>query len=609
MCGIMGYIGGEPAFPIVMSGLKRLEYRGYDSSGVATVDDQQLAIVRSVGPLSALVAATSAGLAGQVGIGHTRWATHGGVTEQNCHPHVDRERRIAVVHNGIIDNAERLRAELVAEGVRFDSETDTEVLAALIGRYVQGGQRLLSAVVAALKRIEGTAGLIALDRLDATRLVAARIGSPVTIGLGEGCAYVASEALALSPFTERMIVLEDGEVAEISRSAIATVDLELRDRDKRVEKIAHRAEDAELGDHPHFMHKEIFEQPSALDRCVRGRIDLGIASARLGGFAGREQRLLEIERVVLLAAGASLYVAQIGAYLLNRHARLPAVAEDAAELLMQNPIIERRTLYIAISQSGETADTLSTVREIRLRGGLVCGITNVPGSSLSRETDFGVYVHAGPEISVSSTKAFTAQVMALELVALRFARMRDLAAAEGRAWASALASVPEQTRSLLAQSERCRELGERFCKAPFTMYVGRGLSVAVAQEGALKLKEIAYRPAEGLSGAAMKHGPLALIEPGVPVWALVPADETRERMLGNLRELAARGACIMAVADEHDGEVRELAECVIALPAHHVAVSPMLTVLPLQLYAYYAALANGCDIDRPRNLAKAITVT
>jgi glucosamine--fructose-6-phosphate aminotransferase (isomerizing) len=419
---------------------------------------------------------------------------------------------------------------------------------------------------------------------------------------------VASDQIALRPYTERMIVLDDGEVAELTTHGVSTVDLDLRDRDKRVEKILHQPEDAERNEYAHYMLKEIYEQPAALDRSLRGRLDLGLASARLGGLVGHEARLLEVERVVFFAAGASLYTSQVGAYLMNRYARLPASAEDAAELLAHNPIIEKRTLYVAISQSGETGDTLQTLREIRLRGGLVAGITNVAGSSLSRETEFGVYLHAGPEVSVSSTKAFTSQILATELLALRFARLRDLGAGEGRAWVSGLAQLPQQVRAMLEQAPACKALAERFYKAPFTMYVGRGSCVPIAAEGALKLKEIAYLPAEGLSGAAMKHGPLALIERGTPCWALVPPDETRERMLGNLRELAARGAHIIAVADRDDPEVASIAAEVVALPPHHAAVAPLLSVIPLQLYAYYAALARGHDIDKPRNLAKSVTV-
>jgi glucosamine--fructose-6-phosphate aminotransferase (isomerizing) len=389
---------------------------------------------------------------------------------------------------------------------------------------------------------------------------------------------------------------------------VRTVDLDARERDKRIEKILEQPEDAERGAYPHFMLKEIHEQPVALDRSLRGRLDAALGSSRLGGLMGYEERLLAVDRVVFFAAGASLYTGQVGAYLMNRYARLPAHAEDAAELLAHNPIVEKRTLYVAISQSGETGDTLATLRELRLRGGLVLGITNVAGSSLARETEFGVYIHAGPEISVSSTKAFTAQILATELLALRCARLRDLGASEGRAWVNGLSQLPRLVSAMLEHAPQCEKLAQRFQTAPFTMYVARGSSLPIALEGALKLKEIAYLPAEGLSGAAMKHGPLALIERGTPCWALVPPDETRERMLGNLRELAARGAHIIAVADRDDREVASIAAELVPLPPHHAAVAPILSVIPLQLYAYYAALARGHDIDKPRNLAKSVTV-
>ncbi len=608
MCGIMGYVGNDAAWDIVMSGLRRLEYRGYDSTGIATVSKKKLHLARRVGHLSALQEANPKGQPGNIGIGHTRWATHGGVTEANCHPHLDSRQRVAIVHNGIIDNVEALRAELVAKGVRFHSETDTEVLAELIGQGLESGLNLREAVVAAMKRVEGTAGLLAMDQHDPEHLVAARMGSPVVIGLGEGACWVASDSVALRPYTDRMNVLDEGEVAELSATSIKTVDLELRDREKRIEKILHQADDADIGDFPHFMLKEIHEQPAALDRSMRGRLDAVVGSSRLGGLLTHESRLFDIRQVVFAACGTSLYSAQVGAYLMSRYARMPATAEDAAELSTRNPIVDRHTLYVAISQSGETADTLSALREIRLRGGLVAGITNVVGSSLSRETDFGIYVHAGPEISVCSTKAFTAQVLATELLALRFARMRDLSAQDGRLWVSGLEALSGQVRLALEQAAACKELAERFCDARFTMFVGRGANVPVACEGALKLKEIAYLPAEGLSGAAMKHGPLALIEPGSPVWALVPPDETRERMLGNLRELKARGAFVMAVASADDQETRTLVDRVIPLPPHHPAVSPILNAVPLQLYAYYVALAKGYNIDKPRNLAKSLTV-
>ncbi|HVU03423.1 MAG TPA: glutamine--fructose-6-phosphate transaminase (isomerizing) [Polyangiaceae bacterium] len=608
MCGIMGYVGGEAAWGTVVGGLRRLEYRGYDSAGVVTVSRKKLRLAKRVGHLRALEEAFPEGLPGNVGIGHTRWATHGGVTEENCHPHTDSKERVAIVHNGIVDNVEALRAELVKAGVTFRSETDTEVLAELIGRGVDSGLPLRDAVVQGLKRVEGTAGIVAVDREDPERLVAARLGSPVVVGIGDGACFVASDTLALRPYTDRVIVLDDGEVAELTPQGIHTVDLEQRSREKRIEKILHQPEDADVGKFEHFMLKEIHEQPEAIDRSMRGRLDPAIGSSRLGGLQTHESRLFDVQRVVFAACGTSLYSAQVGAYLMNRWARMPATAEDAAELASRNPIVDRQTLYIAVSQSGETADTLAALREIRLRGGLVAGITNVVGSSLARETDFGVYVHAGPEISVCSTKAFTAQVLATELIALRFARMRDLSASDGRQWVLALEKLPGQVRLMLEQQAAVQKLAERFQNARFTMFIGRGLNVPVACEGALKLKEIAYVPAEGLSGAAMKHGPLALIDQGSPVWALVPPDETRDRMIGNLRELKARGAFIMAVADADDKETKDIADHVIPIPPHHATVSPMLTAVPLQLYAYYLARAKGYDIDKPRNLAKSVTV-
>jgi glucosamine--fructose-6-phosphate aminotransferase (isomerizing) len=609
MCGIAGYIGQRSAWEMVLGELKRLEYRGYDSAGIVSVADGEIQIARQVGHIRALEEATPKGLPGHVGIGHTRWATHGGVTESNCHPHRDSQNRIALVHNGIIDNVEALRRELCAEGVQFRSETDTEVLAELVGRAVARGASLLDSVIAALNRVEGTAGIVVVDRKAPDRLVAARIGSPVVIGVGDGETWVASDALALRPYTERMVVLEDGEVAELTARAFKTVGLDSRDREKRVEKILHQAEAAERGDYEHYMLKEIQEQPDSIDRSMRGRLDLGVGSSHLGGLASHRSRLFDVQRVVFFGCGTSLYSAEVGAYLMSHYARVQAQALDAAELAVQNPIVDTKTLYVAISQSGETGDTLAALREIKLKGGLIAGVTNVVGSSLARETDFGTYVHAGPEISVCSTKAFTAQVLATELLALQFARMRDLSATDGRVWVKALEQLPGQVRGMLDQAAQCRRAAERFCRSKFTMFLGRGANVAVAREGALKLKEIAYVPAEGMSGGAMKHGPLALIEPGLPVWALVPPDETRERMLGNLSELKARGAFIMAVADAKDTEVSRLVDEVITLPPHHSAVSPILTVVPLQLYAYFSALALGYDIDRPRNLAKSVTVS
>ncbi len=608
MCGIMGYVGTREAWDVIVSGLRRLEYRGYDSAGIATVSKKRLKLARAVGHIRSLESSTPEGLPGNIGIGHTRWATHGGVSVANCHPHRDSAERVVIVHNGIVDNMEALRRELTKQGVSFRSETDSEVLAELIGRAVGSGRSLLDAVLETMKRLEGTAGIVALDRNDPNTLVAARIGSPVVLGIGDGEAWVASDPLALRPYTDRMVVLDDGEIVALGAGTFRTVDLESRDRDKRIEKILHSADAAERGDYAHFMLKEIHEQPVAVDRSMRGRLDQGMGTSHLGGLQSRAKELFRVRRVVFFGCGTSLYSGEVGAFLMTRYGRVSAEARDAAELIVHNPIVDERTLYVAVSQSGETADTLAALREIKLKGGLVAGVTNVVGSSLARETDFGTYIHAGPEISVCSTKAFTAQVLATELLALQFARMHALGAAEGRQWVNALEDLPRLMSLVLEQSSTCERLAERFAGARFTMFVGRGGNVPVAAEGALKLKEITYVPAEGLSGAAMKHGPLALVEPGMPVWALVPPDETRDRMLGNLRELKARGAFLIAVADAGDEETASLADELVPLPPHHAAVSPLLTVIPLQLFAYYCALKLGYDIDKPRNLAKSVTV-
>lgn len=611
MCGIMGYVGKRTAWPIVMSGLKRLEYRGYDSAGAATVDDKQrIRVAKQVGHLSALDKAYPEGLPGTTGIGHTRWATHGGVSRQNCHPHLDQNEEVAVVHNGIIDNAEVLRERLSRDGVTFRSETDTEVLSHLIAQAMGNGAggSLLAAVRSALLQIEGTAGILVISKHQPGHIVAARIGSPVVVGLGDEETYIASDPNALIGYTQRIVFLDDSEVAEITPRGFETIDLQNRRREKRIERMSIEPAEVALQGYPHFMLKEISEQPAALDRTTRGRFDRASGTARLGGLSDLGRKVFDINRFVLFGCGTSLHAAEVGRFLLERYARIPTAAEDAAELRSRNPIVSDETLYVSITQSGETADTLSALREIKMRGGVVAGITNSVGSSVARETDCGVYIHAGPEISVASTKAFTSQVAALTLIALRFARMHNLSGEEGRRWVSAIESLPNQVHSMLTHTEGIEALANEFKDAKYTMYVGRGISYPVAREGALKLKEIAYIPTDGLSGADMKHGSLALIEAGTPVWAIVPPDDTRERMLGNLQELKARGAAIMSIAAEGDEEVRNLSHAVIPMPDHHPAFSPTLSVVPLQLYAYYVALLCGREIDKPRNLAKSVTV-
>ena len=610
MCGIMGYIGSREAWPIVMSGLKRLEYRGYDSAGIAMLHKNRLKVAKRVGHLSALDRSYTEGLPGTVGIGHTRWATHGGISQNNCHPHLDPANTVAIVHNGIIDNADQIRARLESDGAKFTSETDSEVLAHLIARSLKNGAegKLVEAVRSALLQINGTVGLLAVSKTDPEHIVCARIGSPVVIGIAEDATFIASDPSALVGHTKRIVYLDDSEVAEVSAKGFQTYDLQARRTEKEIEEIAFEPDDIALGGYPHFMIKEISEQPEALNRTTQGRFDAAAGTARLGGLDDLSRRIYDIQRLVLFACGTSLHAAEVGRFLLERYARIPAMAEDPAELRSRNPIVAHDTLYVAITQSGETADTLTCLREIKMRGGLVAGITNAVGSSVARETDCGTYIHAGPEISVASTKAFTSQVAALSLMALKFARMRNVSATEGRKWVEAFEALPTQVHAMLAHNDLIQDLAATFSTAKYTMFVGRGISCPVAKEGALKLKEIAYIPTDGLSGADMKHGSLALIEEGTPVWAIVPPDDTRDRMVGNLQELKARGAAILAVADPGDEEVKRLARAVIPMPEHHPAFSAILSVVPLQLYAYHAALALGLDIDKPRNLAKSVTV-
>lgn len=617
MCGIMGYIGVKPAWPIIMTGLKRLEYRGYDSAGIATLSGDDNAVIhlaRAVGPLHRLEQAFPQGLDGSVGIGHTRWATHGQVNVANAHPQLDQHKRLAMVHNGIIDNAHEL--ELMLGPLERHSETDSELLINLIALHLrelgpltakQATFGLTSAVRNALGLIKGTAAIVVLDQ-HAQELVAARQGSPVVIGLSDEATYVASDAQALAPFTDRVIHLEDGDIARLTPGHLEIINLDQHDRERRIELLEQPQEHAQGATHPHLYLSELLEQPEALDRAMRGRLDPSMRTARLDELEGFEATLQSVARVALYGCGTSLLAGAIGRQFLERHARIPSVAEDAAELAGLNPVHDPRALYVGLSQSGETADALTLLRELKLRGAHTMTITNVVGNSMARLAQANLYTHAGAEHSVASTKSFSAQVLTLMLFTLKMARQRGLSPQEGAKWLDAMQALPEAAHAMLAQREQLQALAHQHAQARYTMFVGRGASYAVACEGALKLKELSYIPSEGLSGAQMKHGPIALIEPGTPVWAIAPPDHTRERMLGNLHELKARGAYLMVIASGDDHQVAALADALIALPPHHEINAPILSALPLQLYAYEVALTLGRSIDRPRNLAKAVTV-
>ena len=611
MCGIMGYVGPEAAWPVVVSGLRRLEYRGYDSAGAATVHRRAIRRARATGPLAALERAAPSGLPGRVGIGHTRWATHGEVNEANCHPHLDATGRVAVVHNGIVDNADALRAELPADALA--SETDSELLAHHIARALaaQPEPDLAEAVRTLLCRVRGTAGLLVISADQPDRIVAARLGSPVLVGLGADAVYVASDAHALTPFVDRIVALDDGEIAELSAGRMRTIDLDARavDRESGPGLAATALEASPQGAHaPDLFTAEMLDQPEAVARTLRGRLDMRAGTARLALLDALGADVHDLDRVVFTGCGTSLNAAEVGAFLVERHARIPAVAVDAAEARAVNPVVGRRTLYVALSQSGETADVLALVRELRRRGARVAGVTNVPGSSLARATDFGVHTHAGLEQSVAATKSFTCQIATVSLLACGLARARTLSPEAGRAWLEGLAALPDGLHAMLAQREEIAARATEYLAARCALFVGRGPGAAVAREGALKLEEIAYIPSLGLSAAAIKHGPIALVEPGTPVWAITPPDHTRDRVLGNLHALQARGAHVLAVAAPGDTDVRAVSRSVAPLPPHHEAVSAALAVVPLQIFAHACARGLGRNVDRPRNLAKSVTV-
>ncbi len=619
MCGIIGYIGTRPAAPILLEGLRRLEYRGYDSAGLAVLDGGELAVRRRVGRVADLARAVPEDQPGRLGIAHTRWATHGGVTEANAHPHLDASGRIAVVHNGIVENMARLRERLAAEGVRFRSETDSEIIAHLVARYyfglaagsdtvppdLQGDP--VESVRAALSRLRGTWGIAVMFADHPDLVVAARNGSPLVVGLGDGETFLASDAHALVPYTRRVVFLQDGELAVLGAAGVRTTRLDGASVSLDVHELEEDWGDGERGDFPHFMLKEIHEQPEALRQCISGRVQPEQATAKLGGLDLSPRELVGITRVGLIGCGTAYHACLVGATAIEQLARVPARAEIASEFRHQNPSIDPDSLYFAVSQSGETADTLGAVKEIRLKGGRVMGVVNVVGSSIARECGRGVYIHSGPEMAVASTKAFSNMVAALYLFTLQLARARTLGPHEGRRFAEELQRVPALVEEYLAAPGPIDALVRMVLDARVVLFLGRGLSSAVAAEGALKLMEVAYVPCIAYPAGEMKHGPIALLEEGTPVIVIAPRDHLRDKTRSNIQECRARGARIALIHTAGD-DIAELADVAIPVPETSEWFTPLLTVLPLQLLAYKAGLALGRDIDRPRNLAKSVTV-
>jgi glucosamine--fructose-6-phosphate aminotransferase (isomerizing) len=607
MCGIVGYVGPRQGGALALEALKRLEYRGYDSAGLAVVDDGTLVVEKAVGHIVELERKLAGRIpSGQVAIAHTRWATHGVPSEANAHPHTDCGGTIALAHNGIIENAGTLRARLEERGHRFRSETDTEVVAHLIEELYRDS--LADAVIAALRSIEGTYGLAVVSTREPGSLVAARMGSPILIGIGEGEHFLASDAAAVLDHTRSVIYLDDGEVAVLRADGYRIVDRATAPVEKAVRTIEWDLGVVERGGHAHFMLKEIMEQPESIGNTLRGRLLEDEGTARLGGISLSEGELIDIDRIVLTACGTSWHAALIGEYLLEELARIPCEVEYASEFRYRNPLVDENTLVIGISQSGETADTLAAIREARRHGARTLGIVNVVGSAIAQEVDTGIYLHAGPEIGVASTKAFTSQVIALALFTLHVGRMRALSILQGRDLVRAMRRLPQQVAEVLGRAGEVEAIAERFVRAPNALYLGRGYNFPVALEGALKLKEISYIHAEGYPAAEMKHGPIALIDDMMPVVVVAPRDATYQKIVSNVQEVKARGGRVIAVVTEGDDEIARLADHTIAIPETLDPLTPVLSVLPLQLLAYHIAVRRGCNVDKPRNLAKAVTV-
>ncbi len=609
MCGIFGYAGTGAAPGVLVEGIKRLEYRGYDSWGVCVAHDDRLALLRRVGRIGGVDAAgLSLGGSGPwtAGIAHTRWATHGAPTEANAHPHVDCSGRIAVIHNGIIENHAALRSTLQAQGHVFASETDTEVIPHLIEEFLKSEQSFPAAFLGAMKLLVGAYGIAAISAGEPDRIFVARHGSPIVLGLGKNSTLVASDPAPLVAHTREVIYLDDGETAILRGDGFETRTLEGAAVSKSIQQIAFSLPDIERGGFPHFMLKEISEQPESIHNAFRGRIVRAEGTAKLGGVD--EALLRKVKRCHIVACGTSWHAGLIGKYLLESLARLPTQVSFGSEFRYAHPVLEPETLVIAISQSGETVDTLAGVREARLMGAETMGICNVVGSSIARECGKGIYTHAGPEIGVASTKAFTSQLVVLSLLAVHLGRMRGLSLRAGLLFLDALEKLPEQARTLIAHKDRIGEIALRYAKNEDFLYIGRVFEYPTALEGALKLKEISYVHAEGIQAAEMKHGPIALVEPSVPTVVLAAQAEIRDKILGNIHEVRARKGRVIALAREGDDELASLAEDVVFIPPTLDPLVPILSVIPLQLFAYSVAVARGCDVDKPRNLAKSVTV-
>lgn len=618
MCGIIGYVGKKSAPPILLEGLRRLEYRGYDSAGIAVLQEADLLVRKKTGRIDSGLATFlhSNPVSGKLGIGHTRWATHGVPSDRNCHPHFDKAGRIAVVHNGVIENYDLLRERLLRAGHQFKSDTDTEVLAHLIGEYYEKRTKgrngldgtLTQAVCDALREVIGTYGIAVISTDEPDKIIGARRGSPLIIGIGKGEHFLASDANAVVAHTKKVVYLNDYDVAVMTAGRFSIMNLGTDTAKIQVSKLEFDHEDAVQGEHAHFMLKEIFEQPRVIENALRGRLDFKNATAKFGGLNLSEAELRSINRIVIAASGTSWHAALVGEYLIEELAGIPVEVEFAHEFCYRNAPLDKNTALLALSQSGETADTLAALREAKRRGRKALAIVNVVGSTIAREADGGIYMHAGPEIAVASTKAFVSTLTILTLLAVHLGRLRNLSPSHAQQILRALKALPKQIEKILAQDIIFKKLARKYAKAADFFFLGRGRMFPIALEGALKLKEISYIHAEGYSSAEMKHGPIALIDSKTPTVFLVPQDTMYEKTVANLAMIRARKGPIIALATEGDRQIKKTAGDVIYLPKTLGFLYPILASVPLQLFAYYMAVERGCDIDKPRNLAKSVTV-
>jgi len=606
VCGIIGYCGNRNAAQLLLSGLKRLEYRGYDSAGIGTISENTLQLHKKAGKIESLRAIVPETPEGHWGIGHTRWATHGRVNDTNAHPHTDCAGKIAICHNGIIENYAGLKHRLSSEGHRFVSETDSEVIAHLVESFYEG--QFETALKSAASLLEGTYGILAIHVDHPNQIVGVRNGSPMIIGLADKETFIASDVSAVLAHAKQVIYLEDREVVSINPNAYEVSDMRNRSVNKKIETISWKLQEIEKGSYSHYMLKEIHEQVESIPRALSGRIDEQEATAVLGGLNMSDTELLAVKRITIMAAGTSFYAARVIAYLLEALARIPTTTELSSELRYRNPVVEQGTLYIAVSQSGETIDTLMAVRELQRKGAPVLAISNVVGSSIARESHGGIYIHSGPEIAVASTKAFANQLAAMYLFTLKMARMRHMAWLEGKKFLKSLSGLSNQVGRILENADKIAQLAKKYCEAKNFLFLGRGINFPVALEGALKLKEVAYIHAEGYSAAEIKHGPIALINPRTPSIFLVPNDHLYNKVITSMKEVKVRNGPVIAIGTEGDAEISNIADDTFHIPKAKENFYPFLMVIPLQLFAYYCALELKCDVDQPRNLAKSVTV-